>query len=169
MIELTFRTLAIEESLSSSHIWRCIIIKNYTVIIIRGRWTRNSSISSFYLRIVRHEVLKLLVVMILRIIRNINGLKLFHIRICFLLLTCNILRNKSISRQNPCNWYSSHSAITVTFNTISVTVLQRTVIIVLSTSATSWPVTTISYLSLLVIILLIRGVTISLVNFIIFS
>lgn len=104
--------------------------------------------------------------MILRIVCDVNRLQLFHIRICFLFLTTHILRNKSISRQNSCNWYTSHSTITVPFNTVSVTVLQGTVIVVLSTSAGSRSVTAVSDLSLLIIILLIGGIT---VNFIIFS
>ena len=153
----------------SSHIWRRVIIKNNSIVIIRSSRTSNSSVSSFDLRVIGHEVLELLVVMILWLIGNINGLKLFHIWIRFLLLTSHILWNETIVSQNTSDWNCSHSTVTIAFDSVSVAVLQRTIVVVLSTSTTGRSMTAVCNLSLLVIILLIWCISTSLVNFIILS
>ena len=96
LIELIFRTAIVEETLTGSHVRRSVVVKYNTVVIIRCWATR--TISSFHLRIVSHEILKLLVVMILRVVGYVDRLKLFHIRIYFLFSTTNILWHKSIVR-----------------------------------------------------------------------
>lgn len=72
LIELIFSTRTIEKTLTCSHVWRSIVFKNNTVVIIMGLGT--SSRSTFDLRVVCHEILKLLVVLILGFIGNVNRL-----------------------------------------------------------------------------------------------